>query len=58
MALAGFTPVVGWAGRAVKGGKGIYSATKGVSAAEHAMSAYKNVRSFLHWKKRRWVFMA
>ncbi|MEI2467775.1 hypothetical protein [Niallia taxi] len=24
----------------------IYSATKGVSAAEHAMSAYKNVRSF------------
>ncbi|MED3965856.1 ribonuclease YeeF family protein [Niallia taxi] len=46
MALAGFIPVVGWAGRAVKGGKGIYSATKGVSAAEHAMSAYKNVRSF------------
>ncbi|MEY8742414.1 ribonuclease YeeF family protein [Bacillales bacterium AN1005] len=46
MALAGFIPVVGWAGRAVKGGKGIYSATKGISAADHAMSAYKNVRSF------------
>ncbi len=45
MALAGFIPVVGWAGRAVKGGKGMYSATKGVSAAEHAMSAYKNVRT-------------
>ncbi len=46
MALAGFIPVVGWAGRAVKGGKGIYSATRGISAAEHAMSAYKNVHTF------------
>lgn len=46
LALAGFIPVVGWAGRAVKGGKGIYSATRGISAAEHAMSAYKNVHTF------------
>jgi len=46
MALAGFIPVVGWAGRAVKGDKGIYSATRGISAAEHAMSAYKNVHTF------------
>lgn len=46
MALAGFIPVVGWAGRAVKGGKGIYSATRGISAAEDAMSAYKNVHTF------------
>ncbi|UPO87356.1 T7SS effector LXG polymorphic toxin [Niallia sp. Man26] len=46
MALAGFIPVVGWAGRAVKGGKGIYSATKGISAAENAMSTYKNVKAF------------
>ena len=46
LALAGFIPVVGWAGRVVKGGKGIYSATRGISAAEHAMSAYKNVHTF------------
>ncbi|MED4040364.1 ribonuclease YeeF family protein [Niallia taxi] len=46
MALAGFIPVVGWAGRAVKGGKGIYSATRGISAAEHAMSTYKNIHTF------------
>ncbi|MCE4049582.1 ribonuclease YeeF family protein [Bacillus sp. Au-Bac7] len=46
MALAGFIPVVGWAGRAVKGGKGIYSAAKGISAAENAMSTYKNVKAF------------
>jgi len=46
MALAGFIPIVGWAGRAVKGGKGIYSATKGISAAENAMSTYKNVQAF------------
>ncbi len=46
MALAGFIPIVGWAGRAVKGGKGIYSAAKGISAAEQAMSTYKNVQAF------------
>ncbi len=46
MALAGFIPIVGWAGRAVKGGKGIYSAAKGISAAENAMSTYKNVKAF------------
>ncbi|TRZ40035.1 hypothetical protein CEQ21_03585 [Niallia circulans] len=58
MALAGFIPIVGWAGRAVKGGKGIYSATKGINAAEHAMSAYKNVRSFSTLgKKQKWVSM-
>jgi len=51
MALAGFIPVVGWAGRAVKGGKGIYSATRGISAAEHAMSAYKNVHTFSSLEK-------
>jgi len=46
MALAGFIPIVGWAGRAVKGGKGIYSAAKGINAAENAMSTYKNVQAF------------
>ncbi len=46
MATAGFIPIVGWAGRAIKGGKGIYSAAKGISAAEQAMSTYKNVQAF------------
>lgn len=46
MALAGFIPIVGWAGRAVKGGKGIYSAAKGINAAENAMSTYKSVQAF------------
>ena len=38
--------IVGWAGRAVKGGKGIYSAAKGISTAKNAMSTYKNVQAF------------
>lgn len=50
-AIAGFLPIVGWAGRAVKGGKGIYAATKGISAAEQAMSTYKNVHAFTALEK-------
>ncbi|WOD65184.1 T7SS effector LXG polymorphic toxin (plasmid) [Niallia taxi] len=46
MAAAGFIPIVGWAGRALKGGKGIYSATKAIHTADHALDAYKNVRTF------------
>lgn len=38
--------IVGWAGRAVKGGKGIYSAAKGINAAENAMSTYKSLQAF------------
>ncbi|MGG3326070.1 T7SS effector LXG polymorphic toxin, partial [Bacillus velezensis] len=41
MAAAGFIPVVGWAGRAFKGGKAIYKTGKTVIAAEHALDAYK-----------------
>ncbi|MFP7473441.1 pre-toxin TG domain-containing protein [Niallia taxi] len=46
MAAAGFIPIVGWAGRALKGGKGIYSATKAINTADHALDAYKNVRTY------------
>lgn len=41
MAAAGFIPIVGWAGRAFKGGKAIYKTGKGLIAAEHALDAYK-----------------
>ncbi|MFP9128829.1 hypothetical protein [Niallia sp. BSM11] len=50
MALAEFIPLVGWPGRVVEDGKGIYSAKKGISTAEHALSTYKNVCSFLSRK--------
>ena len=50
-AIAGFLPIVGWAGRAVKGGKGIYAAAKGISAADQAMSTYKNVHAFTSLEK-------
>ncbi|MEK4671389.1 T7SS effector LXG polymorphic toxin [Niallia sp. FSL R7-0271] len=51
MAIAGFIPVVGWAGRAVKGGKGIYSASKAIGAADHALGAYKGVGAFTALEK-------
>ncbi|MFC8149042.1 T7SS effector LXG polymorphic toxin [Bacillus paralicheniformis] len=41
MAAAGFIPIVGWAGRAFKGGKAIYKTGKGLITAEHALDAYK-----------------
>ena len=41
MAAAGFIPIVGWAGRAFKGGKAIYKTGKGLIAADHALDAYK-----------------
>ncbi|MCD7035990.1 pre-toxin TG domain-containing protein, partial [Metabacillus sp. GX 13764] len=44
MAVAGFIPVLGWAGRAAKGGKAIYSTVKGVTAASKTMDAYKTVK--------------
>ncbi len=46
MAAAGFIPVVGWVGRAAKGGKAIYKTAKGLSAADHALDAYKSAKSF------------
>ncbi|MBT2572950.1 ribonuclease YeeF family protein [Bacillus sp. ISL-51] len=45
MAAAGFIPVVGWAGRAFKGGKAIYKTGKTVIAAERALAAYKTGKS-------------
>ncbi|MEH6841643.1 T7SS effector LXG polymorphic toxin [Priestia megaterium] len=46
MAAAGFIPVVGWVGRAAKGGKAICKTAKGLSAADHALDAYKSAKSF------------
>lgn len=45
MAAAGFIPVVGWVGRAAKGGKAIYSTAKGMNAASNAIDAYKTSKS-------------
>ncbi|MET3320522.1 UNVERIFIED_ORG: putative ribonuclease toxin of YeeF-YezG toxin-antitoxin module [Peribacillus simplex] len=44
MADAGFIPVVGWAGRAIKGGSVIYKTAKGLNAANHALDAYNDKR--------------
>ncbi|MEF2094279.1 T7SS effector LXG polymorphic toxin [Bacillus sp. CFBP9009] len=46
MAAAGFIPVVGWAGRAIKGGSAIYKTAKGLNAANHALDAYKTTKGF------------
>ncbi|WP_347942361.1 T7SS effector LXG polymorphic toxin [Peribacillus simplex] len=46
MAAAGFIPVVGWAGRAIKGGSAIYKTAKGLNAANRALDAYKTTKSF------------
>ncbi|WP_192824988.1 ribonuclease YeeF family protein [Peribacillus frigoritolerans] len=46
MAAAGFIPVVGWAGRAIKGGSAIYKTAKGFNAADHALDAYKTTKGF------------
>src|SRR5699024_6739183 len=44
-ALAGFIPVVGWAGRAAKGGKAIHSTAKGMKAVDNSLSAYQYGKS-------------
>ncbi|MFJ7509404.1 ribonuclease YeeF family protein [Peribacillus simplex] len=46
MAAAGFIPVVGWAGRAIKGGSAIYKTAKGLNATNHALDAYKTTKGF------------
>ncbi|WP_339202053.1 T7SS effector LXG polymorphic toxin [Peribacillus sp. FSL P2-0133] len=46
MAAAGFIPVVGWAGRAIKGGSAIYKTAKGLNAANRALDAYKTTKGF------------
>ncbi|MGD7007016.1 pre-toxin TG domain-containing protein [Metabacillus sp. 84] len=44
MAAAGFIPVVGWAGRAVKGGAAIVKTAKTMNAATHSLDAYKTTK--------------
>src|SRR5690625_7470501 len=44
-AIAGFIPVVGWAGRAAKGGKAIHSTAKGMKAVDNSLSAYQYGKS-------------
>ena len=46
MAAAGFIPVVGWAGRGIKGGSALYKTAKGLNAADHALDAYKTTKGF------------
>ncbi|WP_207439893.1 ribonuclease YeeF family protein [Bacillus sp. SD075] len=46
MAAAGFIPVVGWAGRAIKGGSALYKTAKGLNAANQALDAYKTTKGF------------
>ncbi|MGD7007019.1 pre-toxin TG domain-containing protein [Metabacillus sp. 84] len=45
MAAAGFIPVVGWAGRAIKGGSAIVKTAKGMNAANHMLDAYKGTKA-------------
>ncbi|MGC4378120.1 T7SS effector LXG polymorphic toxin [Fictibacillus sp. Mic-4] len=45
MAAAGFIPVIGWAGRALKGGSAIYKTARGINAASHALDAYKATKT-------------
>ncbi|MBM7541220.1 ribonuclease YeeF family protein [Amphibacillus cookii] len=46
LAAAGFIPFVGWAGKAIKGGKGIYATTKGVKAVNTSLDIYKTANTF------------
>jgi hypothetical protein len=46
MAAAGFIPVVGWAGRIVKGGDAIYKTAKGMHAADQALDVYRTANTF------------
>ncbi|MBM7691679.1 putative ribonuclease toxin of YeeF-YezG toxin-antitoxin module [Peribacillus deserti] len=41
MAAAGFIPILGWAGRALKGGNAIYKTARGASAVSHTVDAFK-----------------
>ncbi|WP_017472969.1 T7SS effector LXG polymorphic toxin [Amphibacillus jilinensis] len=46
LAAAGFIPFVGWAGKAIKGGKGIYATAKGVKAVNTSLDIYKTAGAF------------
>jgi predicted ribonuclease toxin of YeeF-YezG toxin-antitoxin module len=51
MAAAGFIPVVGWAGRIVKGGGAIYKTAKGMHAADQALDVYRSAKTFSNLEK-------
>ena len=51
MAAAGFIPVVGWAGRIVKGGGAIYKTAKGMNAADQALDVYRTANTFSNLEK-------
>ncbi|MBU5594939.1 hypothetical protein KQI76_07155 [Amphibacillus sp. MSJ-3] len=46
LAAAGFIPFVGWAGRALRGSKGIYATVKGVKALDTSLDIYKAANAF------------
>src|SRR5699024_6826230 len=52
-ALAGFIPVVGWAGRAAKGGKAIHSTAKGMKAIDNSFKRLSTREITGHIKKNR-----
>jgi predicted ribonuclease toxin of YeeF-YezG toxin-antitoxin module len=51
MAAAGFIPVIGWAGRAVKGGSAIYKTVRAVNAADHMLDSYKTAQGLSRLQK-------
>ncbi|WP_299095594.1 T7SS effector LXG polymorphic toxin [uncultured Metabacillus sp.] len=51
MAAAGFIPIVGWAGRIVKGGGAIYKTAKGMNAADQALDVYRTTKTFSNLEK-------
>ena len=44
MAAAGFIPVIGWAGRAFKGGKAVYQTGRAIQGVDHALDAYQSYK--------------
>lgn len=51
MAAAGFIPVIGWAGRAVKGGSAIYKTVKAANTADHMLDSYKTAQGLTRLQK-------
>ncbi|MQR96024.1 T7SS effector LXG polymorphic toxin [Fictibacillus phosphorivorans] len=51
MAAAGFIPVIGWAGRAVKGGSAIYKTVKAANTADYMLDSYKTAQGLTRLQK-------
>lgn len=51
MAAAGFIPVIGWAGRAAKGGSTIYKTVRAANAADHVLDSYKTAQGLSRLQK-------